>query len=202
MKKLILAAGVVFSNLVFALTPAQDLKVRLNKIDGFSAAFTQEVLSPEKEVLVAGEGTISLSRPNLFRWHTQTPDENILVSDGETLWYYNPFIEQVTATWLQDSTDQTPFVLIVRNNDSDWKRYNIKQDGNQFTLDAKDNTNNMPTFVIDVSQDGTIKQLSLIEQDGQKSIFNLINFKVELPEASLFRMELPQGVEIDDQRAR
>lgn len=199
MKKLILVVGFLFSNLVLALTPAQDLKTRLNKISGFSANFTQEVISPEKEVLVAGQGQIWLSRPNLFRWHTQTPDENILVSDGKTLWYYNPFIEQVTATWLEDSTNQTPFVLIVRNNDSDWNKYNIEQQGNQFTLDAKDN---MPTFVIDVTKDGTIKQLSLIEQDGQQSIFNLIDFKVELPERDLFDIELPEGVEIDDQRAR
>ncbi len=26
------------------------------------------------------------------------PDESILVSDGKTLWFYNPFVEQATAT--------------------------------------------------------------------------------------------------------
>lgn len=39
-----------------------------------------------------------MKRPNLFNWHMTSPDESVLVSDGQTLWFYNPFVEQVTAT--------------------------------------------------------------------------------------------------------
>lgn len=39
-----------------------------------------------------------------FNWHMTQPDESILVSDGKTLWFYNPFVEQATATWLKDAT--------------------------------------------------------------------------------------------------
>ena len=64
-------------------------------------------------------------------------DESILVSDGKTLWFYNPFVEQATATWLKDATGNTPFMLIARNQSSDWQQYNIKQNGDDFVLTPK-----------------------------------------------------------------
>ena len=62
-----------------------------------------------------GEGTVEIARPSLFRWSTTFPDENLLVSDGKTLWYYSPFIEQVSIYWQEQATEQTPFVLLTRN---------------------------------------------------------------------------------------
>ncbi len=45
-----------------------------------------------------GRGDLWVKRPNLFNWHMTQPDESVLVSDGKTLWFYNPFVEQATAT--------------------------------------------------------------------------------------------------------
>lgn len=45
-----------------------------------------------------GQGDLWVKRPNLFNWHMTQPDESILVSDGKTLWFYNPFVEQATVT--------------------------------------------------------------------------------------------------------
>lgn len=65
--------------------PQQELSTRLGKVNAFSADFTQTVVSPEGSLLVEGAGDVSIKRPNLFRWNTETPDENILISDGKTL---------------------------------------------------------------------------------------------------------------------
>ncbi|MCV5927410.1 outer membrane lipoprotein chaperone LolA, partial [Escherichia coli] len=81
-----------------------------------------------------GEGTVEIARPSLFRWSTTFPDENLLISDGKTLWYYSPFIEQVSIYWQEQATEQTPFVLLTRNRASDWDNYKISQKGNEFTL--------------------------------------------------------------------
>ena len=87
-------------------TPQQTLSSRLDKVNAFSANFTQKVISPDGEILVDGTGDLSIKRPNLFRWDTKTPDASLLVSDGKTVWYYSPFVEQVTAMWLKDATEQ------------------------------------------------------------------------------------------------
>lgn len=56
---------------------------------------------------------------------------------GKTLWFFNPFVEQATATRLKDATGNTPFMLIARNRASDWQQYNIKQNGDDFVLTPK-----------------------------------------------------------------
>lgn len=190
---LVFAASSVFAN------PQVELTERLSKLSGFSAHFTQKVTSPEGKLINEGKGELAMRRPNLFKWETQTPEETYLISDGITLWYFNPFIEQVTAMWLEDATEQTPFVLLTRNNANDWKKYKVEQKGNVFTLSPKKVTN-MSQFEVNVGKDGKIKYFSVIEQDGQKSHFQLKDLVAKLPPLSLFKFTPPKGAEMDDQR--
>ena len=87
MKKLVMsmlvAAPMLVASSAWAATPQQALSSRLDKVNAFSANFTQKVTSPDGEVLVNGTGDLSIKRPNLFRWKTETPDESLLVSDGK-----------------------------------------------------------------------------------------------------------------------
>ncbi|PSX11693.1 outer membrane lipoprotein chaperone LolA [Photobacterium angustum] len=181
-------------------TPQQTLSSRLDKVNAFSANFTQKVISPDGEILVDGTGDLSIKRPNLFRWDTKTPDASLLVSDGKTVWYYSPFVEQVTAMWLKDATEQTPFVLLTRNNEKDWSRYNVKQLADTFTLTPKDKTSSMDEFIVTVSKDGQVRNFSVVESDGQRSNYTLSKFTRTTPAAGLFKFTPPKGVELDDQR--
>lgn len=190
---LLLVAPAVFAN------PQQELNTRLGKLNNFTASFEQTVTSPEGDVISEGQGQLAMKRPNLFNWETVTPDENFLISDGKTLWYYSPFIEQVTAMWLEDATSQTPFVLLTRNDPKDWDNYNVEQHGDTFTLSPK-KASNLGEFVVKVQPNGEITEFAVVEQDGQKSRFELGNVKNVSPSPSLFSFTVPEGVELDDQR--
>ena len=76
---------------------AQDLQSR-----GEGEQFPRQLLTNRDQRRrrrgATGEGELWVKRPNLFNWHMTSPDESVLVSDGQTLWFYNPFVEQVTAT--------------------------------------------------------------------------------------------------------
>ncbi len=203
MKKLWLSMLVAVPMLATAnawATPEQALSSRLDKVNAFSANFTQKVISPEGETLVDGTGDLSIKRPNLFRWDTKTPDESLLVSDGKTVWYYSPFVEQVTAMWLKDAIEQTPFVLLTRNSPKDWARYNVQQLADTFTLTPKEKTSSMDKFIVTVAKDGQVRNFSVIESDGQRSNYTLSKFTRTTPAASLFKFTPPKGVELDDQR--
>ena len=197
---MLVAAPMLVASSAWAATPQQALSSRLDKVNAFSANFTQKVTSPDGEVLVNGTGDLSIKRPNLFRWKTKTPDESLLVSDGKTVWYYSPFVEQVTAMWLKDATEQTPFVLLTRNSASDWSKYNVAQLVDTFTLTPKDKTSSMDKFVVTVSKTGDVRNFSVVETDGQRSQYVLSDFKRTIPAASLFTFTPPKGVELDDQR--
>ena len=144
---------------------ASDLKSRLDKVSSFHASFTQKVTDGSGAAVQEGQGDLWVKRPNLFNWHMTQPDESILVSDGKTLWFYNPFVEQATATWLKDATGNT-----------------LKQ------------------FTINVGRDGTIHQFSAVEQDDQRSSYQLKSQQNGAVDAAKFTFTPPQGVTVDDQR--
>ncbi|UXI00327.1 outer membrane lipoprotein chaperone LolA [Photobacterium sp. TY1-4] len=197
--RLLVAAPFLLATTAWA-NPQQELSTRLGKVNAFSADFQQKVVSPEGDLLVEGEGDVAITRPNLFRWNTELPDENLLISDGKTLWYYSPFIEQVTAMWLNDATEQTPFVLLTRNSAADWAKYHVVQTADTFTLTPKDPTSSMGKFVVTVAKNGQVRSFSVVEQDGQRSNFTFSRFSTRQPSRDLFTFTPPTGVELDDQR--
>ncbi|MFA0829606.1 outer membrane lipoprotein chaperone LolA [Vibrio parahaemolyticus] len=195
-----LVLSISFFSVANAASPKDELNKRLAMNEGFSADFSQQVISPEGETVMEGEGTVEIARPSLFRWSTTFPDENLLVSDGKTLWYYSPFIEQVSIYWQEQAIEQTPFVLLTRNRASDWDNYKISQKGNEFTLipTAVDSTQGQ--FQINIDAKGVVKGFNVIEQDGQKGLFTFSNVKLGKPKADRFTFTVPKGVEVDDQR--
>ncbi|UJF19892.1 outer membrane lipoprotein chaperone LolA [Vibrio sp. SS-MA-C1-2] len=199
--KLSAVAIVLFtSQLTFAATPQQNLSERLDLVNSFSANFKQDVISPDGELVNSGTGKFWLQRPSFFRWHTVTPDENLLISDGKTLWYYNPFVEQVTAMWLDSATAETPFTLITKNDPQEWNKYNVTQTDDQFTLIAKNQATNLASFTIAVTDKGEVERFSIKEQDGQESNFTLSAFNAMKIAQDKFIFTPPEGVELDDQR--
>ncbi|WP_319536693.1 outer membrane lipoprotein chaperone LolA [uncultured Vibrio sp.] len=184
----------------YAASPKTELSKRLSINEGFSADFSQQVISPEGETVMEGEGTVEIARPSLFRWSTTFPDENLLVSDGKTLWYYSPFIEQVSIYWQEQAAEQTPFVLLTRNRASDWDNYKVSQKGNEFTLIPTAVDSTQGRFQINIDAKGIVKGFNVIEQDGQRGLFKFSNVKLGKPKANRFTFTIPKGVEVDDQR--
>lgn len=196
---LLFSMTTAFTSMVFA-APKDELNTRLSQNDGFSAQFTQKVISPEGEILLDGKGSADISRPSLFRWKTSSPDETLLISDGKSVWYYSPFVEQVTILSQEQATAQTPFVLLTRNRASDWGHYNVTQSQDMFTLKPISTDTTVGTFQIKITSKGVVQEFNVIEQDGQQSQFSFTHFSMKKPAASLFHFTVPKGVEVDDQR--
>ncbi len=202
MKKLLMAccvASVLVSTSVLA-DARSDLQERLGKVGSFHAGFSQSVTSSDGAAVQDAAGELWVKRPNLFRWHTVTPDESLLVSDGETLWFYNPFVEQVTANTLNSVTTNTPFILIARNDPRDWSQYDIKQTGDNFHLLPKGDSGNLKQFDINVTKSGTITSFAAVEQDGQRSSYVLKDQNNSFIDSATFNFTPPKGVTVDDQR--
>ncbi|BBM64367.1 outer-membrane lipoprotein carrier protein [Vibrio alfacsensis] len=199
-----LFSAFVLSLSLFSTAHAASAKDELNKRlamnEGFSADFSQQVISPEGETIMEGEGSVEIARPSLFRWSTTFPDENLLVSDGKSLWYYSPFIEQVSIYDQAQATEQTPFVLLTRNRASDWDNYTISQKGDQFTLVPTAIDSTQGQFQINIDTKGVVNGFNVIEQDGQRGLFEFSNVKLGKPKADRFTFTIPDGVEVDDQR--
>ena len=68
----------------------------LKGIDSFQSDFVEHRYSEAGRLIVSVEGTCKVMRPGMFRWHyLDTNEEQLVISDGSTLWVYEPDLEQV-----------------------------------------------------------------------------------------------------------
>ncbi len=199
MKKWLLLLALSMSASVLA-SPKSTLSERLGKTEGFSAKFSQTVIAPDGEIIQQATGTADIARPSMFRWSTSAPDETALVSDGQLVWYYEPFLEQVSIYNQEQATRQTPFVLLTRNRPSDWEHYQVSQNGDSFVLTPVSEHSTQGLFIINVTAKGKIEGFSVIEQDGQKSEFIFSAINMNMPPKEMFTFTPPEGVEIYDER--
>lgn len=202
MKRFFFTLGLLILNMpVFADTQAMlELQKRLALVEQYSADFEQTVRSSKGQQIQQGKGKFQVKRPNLFRLETQSPQENLIVSDGETLWFYDPFISQATANWVKDAVYDTPFVLLTNNDKGHWDKYDVTQNTDNFTLKPKSTKSNIKQFDVRIDAKGVMKGFSTIERDGQSNLYLLRNIS-NLPISNThFNFNLPKDVELDDQR--
>jgi outer membrane lipoprotein carrier protein len=90
-------------------------------ISSFSGRFTQLDRSTDQEERKAA-GRIAYQKPGKMRWDYEPPHEQVVVTDGHTVWLYDPLLENVTVQKLENVTQGTPlaFLLGVGNLVSDF----------------------------------------------------------------------------------
>lgn len=199
------------------------LMTKLANLNFFSANFTQEVVNDAGEVLAQSSGKLAISKPNLANWHTVEPDELAIVSDGRDVWFYDPWIEQVSVYSLSAAIAKTPILLLTSKDESLWQQYTVtqkvvtqesashnndNQQGGSFVISAKDPNSQIKSLTLVFSskeqgaQSADLSQFSFLDATGQVSHIKLSNFDPKnIPENNLFNFVVPEGVQIDDQRA-
>jgi outer membrane lipoprotein carrier protein len=103
-------------------TAAQD--PAFARLDGFmrelqslQADFEQQLRDGQGRLIETSSGTLSMRRPNHFRWDYLKPHPQTIVADGQRLWLYDPDLEQVTVRPLEQSLAGTPAMLLSGEGD-------------------------------------------------------------------------------------
>jgi outer membrane lipoprotein carrier protein len=91
---------------------ARRLDAALGSLQGLRAEFRQTVVDASGRLTENAAGTVSLSRPGRFRWDYREP-EQVIVSDGVTVWFYDVGLEQVTIRSAKDTINGTPARLLA-----------------------------------------------------------------------------------------
>lgn len=89
-----------------------ELKDKLKAIATLSGNFEQILSDKNGKVLQSSTGTFALNHPGQFRWETEEPFPQLLVCNGQTLWLWDPDLEQVTIRQLADQQDQLPVRIL------------------------------------------------------------------------------------------
>ncbi|MDP5149164.1 outer membrane lipoprotein chaperone LolA [Rheinheimera baltica] len=192
----------LLSGLASAQTAEQTLQRKLATINTFSASFEQQVFDAQRQLLQQGKGQLVLKQPAKFRFETTEPEPNVFIGDGETLWFYNELLEQLTIFDAATEVNRTPFVLLTTTDPQLWQQYVVSEQGEQFVIASKDNTSAVQQLTLSFSA-GALSRMQVLDINQQLSEFNftLVQLNNEIDD-SLFKFVPPEFTDIDDQRQR
>lgn len=173
----------------------------LATVNTLAADFSQVVRNRDGQIVDRASGTLSLSRPDRFRWDYEQPYLQTIVADGKRLWLYDSDLEQVTVRALAQGLGSTPAMLlsgsgrvgdafasagVQRLGDWTWLRLAPKQQGSDFEQVS-----------LALDRKGELAAMELRDKLGQATVieFGAVRRNPPLDER-LFRFEPPPGADV------
>ncbi|MFM7272482.1 MAG: outer membrane lipoprotein chaperone LolA [Gammaproteobacteria bacterium] len=180
-----------------AIARLGELLGAMRQVEG---SFTQRLLDDKGALLQESRGRVELAHPGRFRWETQAPFSQLVVSDGTTVWQFDPDLLQVVVRALDRRADQIPSMLLAGEIDA------VKA---QYEISAGVDTGGLERFLlIPRAAGGPFARLSLAFHDGRLSLLEMsdgLGQRTEVafpelrplatPDPARFRFETPPGVD-------
>jgi outer membrane lipoprotein carrier protein len=178
----------------------QRLTELLNQAQTINARFSQLTLDGSGTQLQETAGQLALKRPGLFRWHTDAPMEQLLVSDGKQVWLYDPDLEQVTIQTLDQRLTHTPALLLSGDVSKIRENFEISHNdgGNvvDFILKPKSKDTLFDSLRLSF-RDKVLNDMQLIDSIGQRTNILFLNVKMNEPQDDAqFTFEIPAGADV------
>lgn len=92
--------------------PVNTLSLLLKSFNTYQANFSQKTLSEQGSVIQTSNGVMMIKRPGHFRWESNKPTKQILITDGKVLWIYDVDLAQATKQMLASRTTIDPAMLL------------------------------------------------------------------------------------------
>jgi len=179
----------------------KKLQVLLTSLDSVQASFRQTTLDSHGNFLQEVVGSMKAKKPGFFYWNTLPPMEQLLVTNGDRLWLYDPDLEQVTVKALDKRLSATPALILNGNVDDIGSEYHItaasiNADSWRFMLQPKDPESLFEGLRLTFER-GVLVEMFLEDGLGQKTsiIFHDID-QTTLLDDSIFTFQPPEGVDI------
>ncbi len=147
-------------------------------------------------------GTMQVKRPGQFRWETTSPMQQLIVTNGQTVWIYDPDLEQATRQQMDSQVGNTPALLLSGQPDQIKKAFRVTQPSANvasFVLYPRSKDSSFESLTIRFKGD-LPSQMILQDSLGQKTDIQFSNVKLN-PSLSdqLFVFQPPAGTDVIDQ---
>lgn len=178
-----------------------SLRETLAATSSLEGEFEQQLYDAGGTLLESSAGTFILQRPGRFYWHTTEPFEQVLVSDQQTLWLYDPDLQQVTVREVNEDIRKTPAMLLADDAASLADNFNVQRiegEGNKVRFELQPRGEDTPftrlTLVFDGEQ---LTAVDLLDGLGQRTAFRFAATRRNRPvDEDRFRFEVPEGVDV------
>jgi outer membrane lipoprotein carrier protein len=178
---------------------ADTLRAFVRDAKSGRAAFTQTVTSPDGKKTKASSGRFEFARPDRFRFAYDKPFEQLIVSDGDKVWIYDPDLQQASVRPAAQALGATPAALLAGTaleRDFELKPQPAAQ-GVEW-VQALPRAKDAQFQSLRVGFSGsTLAAIEITDSFGQKSLlrFSGVETNVTLP-VETFRFTPPLGVDV------
>ncbi|HEX5055972.1 MAG TPA: outer membrane lipoprotein chaperone LolA [Gammaproteobacteria bacterium] len=164
------------------------------------AGFTQTQFDDKMRQLQVTSGEFFLKKPGRFRWEYKQPYSQLIVSDGKSLWIYDPELEQAVLKPLDQALGATPIALLTGEQPLQ-EQFNIVElsniDGREFVqLEPKVKDTDYALMLLALTDKG-LEAMELKDRLGQVTRIELLQprLNVDIDDAR-FNFKPPKGVDI------
>jgi outer membrane lipoprotein carrier protein len=187
---------------VAGLTQASALDVlmqRLNSLQTVRADFVQTVIDGRGQIIQQTSGQMILQRPGRFRWQVKQPSRQLLVADGQHIWFYDIDLQQIMIQKQKTMGANSPAALLSDSTKNLANQFEVKQlaNGQGFQLFPKDKDAlfHSITLVFQVNQ---LREMRLFDKLGQQTVVDFSRFeKNPVLDLQTFHFILPKDKNIE-----
>jgi outer membrane lipoprotein carrier protein len=190
------------------LEPAQKLGLLLGGLETFQADVRQLIIESSGGILEESTILFKLKRPNGFYWETVAPFPELIVTNGTTLWNYQPDLLQVTIeSWSIDDSELAAQLLngrieeVQEEYDISWGLVNTDSSW-EFLLEPKDETSPYSRVTLFFGSE-LLDSIHIDSGNGQRTFWEFENRQINLPLSdSEFTFEPPEDIDVIDNSER
>ncbi len=187
-------------------TVMAEIQKRYETTNDFEASFVQEYIGKVMKRVQRGEGKVYFKKKGMMRWDYRVPDQK-LISNGHTLWYYQPEEKQVFVSDISKVLkEKTPLAFLAGegdlSRDFDLVRFNESpsQKDATFVVELAPKEPNPALAKLTLTVDKKtyqVLQSDVFDELGNvtRTRFTDIKTNVNLSN-SLFQFAIPPGTEV------
>jgi outer membrane lipoprotein carrier protein len=184
-------------------SPALDLlDTLLGNIETLAADVVQLIVESDGGVLEQSEIQMLLKKPDGFYWETLTPFPELIVTNGSTLWNYQPDLEQVVIEVWDSSRSELAAQLLSGNIESLGGDYmidsvtSVESEHQEFELTPRSADSIYQLISINFVHD-ELESIYLNSKNGQQTVWRFENvIRNSAIDDANFQFVPPENIEI------
>ncbi|WP_320827191.1 outer membrane lipoprotein chaperone LolA [Reinekea sp.] len=176
---------------------------RLEAPTTLSANFEQRTFTENQSSVAISTGQMRIAKPMRFAWQVFAPFEQQVVSDGETLWVYDPDLEQATYQPVGTSVQQSPAMILSQPRKVLTEQYEVIEASTEtlavYRLFPIDTSSVFTELTVAFKQD-LIAEIRILDSLGQETIIALTEVIANAPlDDEMFSFNPPPGTDLFEQ---
>lgn len=149
-------------------------------------------------------GSVVVAKPSRMRWSYETPEPSLVVSDGQTLWIYDPGFKEAQRLPAGGGFLSGAALQFLLGRGDMEKEFSIRlvscdETSVELELTPREPTSYEKLFLVVDPRSGDVFRTRIDDLIGNSTVVEFTDRQVNLdPPAEVFRFDVPAGVRIID----